>query len=98
MNFEKYFARVILVLLLLAGVSNGYAQTKKPAPKKTSGTAHKPAPKKTPATHKTSPKGTTVPHSAAKKTNTPHKNTPAKTVLGLMDFMPFRMMWMLVSM
>lgn len=80
MNFEKYFARVILVLLLLAGVSNGYAQTKKPVAKKTSGTAHKPAPKKTTTAHKTAPKGTTVPHSAAKKTNTPHKNTPAKTV------------------
>jgi len=80
MNFEKYLVRVILVLLLIVGGSNSYAQTKKPVAKKTSGTAHKPAPKKTTTAHKTAPKGTTVPHSAAKKTNTTHKNTPAKTV------------------
>lgn len=81
MNFEKHFVRLVVVFLLMLGISNGYAQTKKPAPKKTIAQAHKPAPKKTTAsTHKaTPPSKKTSTHTSTTKTNTAHKSSSTQT-------------------
>ena len=81
MQFQKYLLRVlVLILLLLVESTIGMAQTKKPAPKKATSTAHKPATKKPSSTaHKTNPKPSTTQHATAKKTSTAHKSTTHTT-------------------
>ncbi|MCX8478313.1 MAG: NlpC/P60 family protein [Chitinophagales bacterium] len=81
MQFQKYLLRVLVLILLLVVESTiGMAQTKKPAPKKATSTAHKPATKKPSSTaHKTNPKPSTTQHATAKKTSTAHKSTTHST-------------------
>jgi lipoprotein Spr len=81
MQFQKYLLRVlILILLLVVGSTISRAQTKKPAPKKATSTAHKPAAKKPSSTaHKTNPKPSTTQHTTAKKTSPAHKSTTHTT-------------------